>query len=541
MRLRAFIILPLFAACASADSEPELGTNDVPSFEDFEAATYHEPWDNGVYVVNGDTPVLDRKALFEIWSELYGQALIVHTVNGVDARWDEQTKLDLTYCISNAFGTNKQAVIDAMAGATDQGWETFANVNFVYHPEQDTTCTDSNNSVVFDVNPVIDQPYLARAFFPNSPRPERNILIDSSAFNTTWTLRNILGHETGHTIGFRHEHTRPEAGTCFEDDHWRPLTPYDSASVMHYPQCNGTANDLAFTQMDADGAAILYGPASGEPPPPPPPPPDGEYHESGTLALNEMHVVPAFSVEPGSRFEAVITGTGDADLYVRFGAAPTLTQWNCRPYTASASESCVLDVPTDQNTVYVAIHGYTASTFNLTVHYVTGGEEGPPELLVNELLADPAPYIDANGDGTISSTADEMIEFVNIGGSAADLSHATITDNVAVRVVVPDGTIVGPGEALVVFGGGTAPSLGAHVHVVVGSGSLYLNNTGDAVTLRDSGGAVLATASYGAAGDKNASLNRSPELDPAAPLVLHTVLAPGVRASPGRHADGTPY
>ena len=48
-------------------------------------------------------------------------------------------------------------------------------------------------------------------------------------------------------------------GTCFEDNNWRPLTPYDSASIMHYPQCNGSSNDLSMTSTDRQGAVALYG------------------------------------------------------------------------------------------------------------------------------------------------------------------------------------------------------------------------------------------------------------------------------------------
>ena len=43
------------------------------------------------------------------------------------------------------------------------------------------------------------------------------------------------------------------------DNNWRPLTPYDSASIMHYPQCNGTSNDLSMTASDIAGVRALYG------------------------------------------------------------------------------------------------------------------------------------------------------------------------------------------------------------------------------------------------------------------------------------------
>jgi serralysin len=40
---------------------------------------------------------------------------------------------------------------------------------------------------------------------------------------------------------------------------WRALTAYDSSSVMHCPQCNGTnSGDLVLTALDRTGAGSLY-------------------------------------------------------------------------------------------------------------------------------------------------------------------------------------------------------------------------------------------------------------------------------------------
>jgi serine protease len=52
-------------------------------------------------------------------------------------------------------------------------------------------------------------------------------------------------------------------------------------------------------------------------------------------------------------------GTGDADLYVRFGAAPTLTTYNCRPYITGNNETCTFSAPS-AGTWYVMLNGYAA-------------------------------------------------------------------------------------------------------------------------------------------------------------------------------------
>jgi hypothetical protein len=65
-------------------------------------------------------------------------------------------------------------------------------------------------------------------------------------------------------------------------------------------------------------------------------------------------------------------GSGDADLYVLQGSAPTLTTYNCRPYLGGNSETCTFPSPA-AGTWHVMLNGYTAySGVTLTGSYGTG-------------------------------------------------------------------------------------------------------------------------------------------------------------------------
>ena len=241
IRTRIGVCFSLFLAMAAigcdsdrSPGEGPTGTNKM-SFEDFEARTYREPI-SGVYIVSGDTPIPNREKLREFFDTYMQQgALTLHTEGGVDAKWDDTQKLALNYCVSTSFGARYADAVAAMQAAVED-WESSANVNFVHLSGEDAACDAANPNVVFDVSPApYGAPYLARAFFPNFPREERNILIQEDSFENAdpYTLAGILKHEVGHTLGFRHEHTRPEAGVCYEDSNWRALTGYDAESAMH--------------------------------------------------------------------------------------------------------------------------------------------------------------------------------------------------------------------------------------------------------------------------------------------------------------------
>jgi uncharacterized protein (TIGR03382 family) len=344
--------------------QPNLGSNAGISFEEFKARTYREPL-TGLYVLDWDTPVSGDEELYKVWAATQQGALAVYSQNGVDIKWDATQKKNLTYCVSNAFGANKQQVVDAMKVASDNGWEKFADVNFVYVPGQDANCTNANQNVLFDVNPVnANGQYLMRAFFPNSPRNERNVLIDVSAFQPGGTgnvpFANIVGHELGHTLGFRHEHIRPEAnaGQCVEDNQFRGLTTYDSASVMHYPQCNGTSANLAFTQRDQQGVVALYGaPVVNTAP-----------MAQVTYPQNGSTVPPTFKVEAS----VVDTDLVKADLYIDNTLSSTIS---ASPFsfqvTNLALGAHVLEIRATDGAGQT-----TTQTINITVANSGGGGSG---------------------------------------------------------------------------------------------------------------------------------------------------------------------
>jgi pseudolysin/vibriolysin len=76
-------------------------------------------------------------------------------------------------------------------------------------------------------------------------------------------------------------------------------------------------------------------------------------------------------------------GTGDADLYTKFGSAPTLTSYDCRPYVSGNSESCSVASPS-AGTYYVKLHGYSAfSGVTVKATWSTSSGGGGSNVLQN--------------------------------------------------------------------------------------------------------------------------------------------------------------
>ncbi|MEK6409236.1 MAG: lamin tail domain-containing protein [Acidobacteriota bacterium] len=170
-------------------------------------------------------------------------------------------------------------------------------------------------------------------------------------------------------------------------------------------------------------------------------------------------------------------------------------------------------------------------------------------LIINEYLADPAAGAagDANGDGTSNTTQDEFVELVNSRAVPLDISGFTVSDALQVRFTVPAGKIIPPGEAAVVFGGGTpAGTFGnAAANGLVfsaGGAGLSLNNAGDTITVKDSSSSVVVTLTYGSSeGNADQSITRSPDI--AGGFTTHSSAAGsgGALFSPGKRVNGSPF
>jgi hypothetical protein len=161
-----------------------------------------------------------------------------------------------------------------------------------------------------------------------------------------------------------------------------------------------------------------------------------------------------------------------------------------------------------------------------------------PRLLVNEVLADPAPGFDASFDGAADPAADEFVEIVNAGDQGIDLTGFTLSDGAGVRARFTAG-VLPAGGVLVLYGGGEVGAgfpQGAFAAVTRG---LDLDDADDRVVLRDAAGEVVDGLRWGAAGARDQSMVRSEEASPDASWVLHGTVSDRP-ASPGLAASGRP-
>ena len=128
-------------------------------------------------------------------------------------------------------------------------------------------------------------------------------------------------------------------------------------------------------------------------------------------------------------------GTGDADIYVRFGSQPTSSSYECRPWKSGNNESCpISNVQT--GTYHVMLNGYSAySGVSLVGSYDSGSNGGGGSKYFENLT-------DVNI--TDKQTASSVVAVNNSGTGGTitvgvDIKHTYIGD-LRIDLEAPDGT-----------------------------------------------------------------------------------------------------
>jgi beta-lactamase superfamily II metal-dependent hydrolase len=157
---------------------------------------------------------------------------------------------------------------------------------------------------------------------------------------------------------------------------------------------------------------------------------------------------------------------------------------------------------------------------------------GPGQVIINEILA--------NEVGSDTST--EFVELVNVGGTSVDISGWKLWDADAARHTFPTGTVLAPGQALVVFADATGIPGGLSNAVAASTGALSLNNTGDSVVLKNASKKTVTSYNYAAslADTDGVSMNRNPDASASGTFVLHTSVSTRSN-SPGTRTNGSAF
>ncbi|MGA9335092.1 MAG: PKD domain-containing protein, partial [Rudaea sp.] len=219
--------------------------------------------------------------------------------------------------------------------------------------------------------------------------------------------------------------------------------------------------------------------------------------------LNYTMVVPAGA----TNLKFVISGgSGDADLYVKFGSAPTLSSYDCRPYVTGNSETCTIS-NVQAGTYYVMLNAYaTFSGVSLTGSFTAPVSNNPPtanfSFSANNLVVsftDSSSDSDGSivshawtfGDGGTSSSTNPSHTYASAGTYSVT---ETVTDNGGATAAKTQSVTVTAGG-----GGGGGGSLQNGVPVTGQSGG-----TGDQLmytVVIPAGASNLVIAESGGTGD----------------------------------------
>jgi len=148
-------------------------------------------------------------------------------------------------------------------------------------------------------------------------------------------------------------------------------------------------------------------------------------------SVNFTMVVPAGA--SGLKF-VMSGGTGDADMYVKFGSAPTDTVYDCRPFTTGNAETCTITTA-QAGTYYVRLKAYAAfSGVSLTGSYSTV-VAGP--FFQNTTVFNIRDNTTINSPITVTGVAGKAPSTLKV---SVNITH-TYQGDLKVDLVAPDGIL----------------------------------------------------------------------------------------------------
>ena len=217
---------------------------------------------------------------------------------------------------------------------------------------------------------------------------------------------------------------------------------WTASSTFNQAAC-GTetaATDLGFVKADVTAAFTSVGVSCATTPPPT----GGGVLTNGVAKTGQAGAAGAslaytMVVPAGATALKFVTsgGTGDADLYVKFGSAPTTTVNDCKSEGGTNAETC--NITTAQaGTYYVLVKGYTAfSGMSITGSYTTGGGGGGTQTYSNTADYNIRDNTTVDSPITVSGRTGNGPASASI---SVNIVH-TYKGDLKVDLVAPDGTL----------------------------------------------------------------------------------------------------
>ena len=218
-------------------------------------------------------------------------------------------------------------------------------------------------------------------------------------------------------------------------DYWTASTNFDQGACG----VESATSDLGYTVADVTAAFDQVGVYCDGPPPVDDTELQNGVPQSGLSGAQSSEIFFYIDVPSGaSNLQFVINGgTGDADMYTRFGSKPTTGTYDCRPYRNGNSETCTVASP-NAGTYWVMLRGYRSYN-GVTLTASFDSDTTPPGGGEFE-NTDNYDIPDNNNTGISSPITVSGVSGVSSAEVTVDIKH-TWSGDLIVELINPDGGV----------------------------------------------------------------------------------------------------